>query len=203
MRRLCKLLLLVIGLIGVASYQSFAGTPQATSPQLSSEQAQVYSDFLDRFSKLNFKFLSNRTFSFDLSTVGKDAPCLKGLQFERTGEPSATVHLLDANILRSRSVHMIGDDEESEILKHRDVEMALHKADSKTAPSGTATDLGVLTLSEIVFDKSRQFAVLRYILLCGTRCNSGAILVLEKIGSHWTPVRHACSVTMNQGKPRS
>jgi hypothetical protein len=202
MRRLCKLLFLVIGFTGVASYQPFAGASQPNSRQLSSEQAQVYSDFLDRFSKVNFKFMSNRTFSFDLSNVKKDAACLKGLQFERTEESSTTVHLLDAKILRGRSVPIIGDQEESAILKRRDVEMASHKADSKTEPSGTATDVGVLALSELVFDKSRQFAVLRYILLCGTHCNSGAILVLEKIESHWTPVRHACSVTMNQGKPR-
>src|SRR5689334_9291025 len=66
MKMLRMLLLLHVGLVTLASCKSGAST--ATSEEsLPPEQSQVYSDFLERFSKLHFTSLSNRTFSFDLS----------------------------------------------------------------------------------------------------------------------------------------
>ena len=57
--------------------------------------------------------------------------------------------------------------------------------------SGMMADLGVLALSEIAFDETHHFAVMRYAFICGSHCNSGAILVLEKVGSRWTATTRA------------
>jgi len=201
MKMLRVLLLLNFGLLLLASCKSGASTPRSQE-SLTSEQSQVYSDFLERFSKLHFTSLSNRTFPFDLSTVAKDAPCLHDLQFEGAREASKIVHSLTPNVLRGRSIPLVSAQEESEILKQRDAKKATQSTDSPIDGSDARKDLGILALSEVIFDKSHSYAVLRYVLLCGSRCNSGAILVLEKVGSQWTPIRHACSVTMNQDEPR-
>jgi hypothetical protein len=195
------LLLLNVGLVTLASCKSGAST--ATSEEsLTSEQAQVYSDFLERFARLNFTSLSNRTFSFDLSSVAKDAPCLHDLQFEEARKSSGVVHSLTAKVLRGRSIPLVSVQEESEILKQRDAKRATQSTMSKTDGSNAPIDLGILALSEVIFDKSHHYVVLRYVLLCGSRCNSGAVIVLEKVGSQWTRIRRACSATMNQDQPR-
>jgi hypothetical protein len=203
MKRFYKFLLLGIGLASVASYRSWAGAPQPSKAPLTSEQLQVYGDFIESFRKMKFKFLSNKILPLDLSSLGKDAPCLQGLQLEGTDEPSKAVHLLGPEVLRGHSIHMVGEQEESAILKQRDADMATHGPDSTKDASGMTKDPGVLALSEIVFDKSHHFAVLKYVFLCGSRCNSGAILVLEKVGSQWTgTTRRPCSFAVNHDNPR-
>jgi hypothetical protein len=195
------LLLLNVGLVTLASCKSGASTP-TSEESLTSEQSQVYSDFLERFGRLNFTSLSNQTFSFNLSSVPKDAPCLQDLQFEEARKSSGGVHSLTSNVLRGRSIPLVSAQEESEILKQRDAKKTTQSTKSKTDVSNAPIDLGILALSEVIFDKSHHYAVLRYAFLCGSRCNSGAVIVLEKVGSQWTPMRRACSATMNQDQPR-
>jgi len=203
MKRFYKFLLLGIGLVSLVSYRSWAGAPQPNKASLTSEQLQVYGDFIESFSKMNFKFLSNKTLPLDLSSLGKDASCLQGLQFEGAEEPSKAVHLLGPEVLRGHSIHMVSEQEESAILKQRDAEMAMHGTDSTKDASGMTKDPGVLALSEIVFDKSHHFAVLKYVFFCGSHCNSEAILVLEKLGSQWTgTTRRPCSFAVNHDNPR-
>jgi len=195
------LFLLNVGLFTLASCKSGASTP-TSEESLTSEQSQVYSDLLERFGRLNFAYLANRTFSFDLSSVAKDAPCLHDLQFEEARKSGSVVHLLTSNVLRGRSIPLVGVQEESEILKQRDAKKTTQSTKSKTDGSIAPIDLGILALSEVIFDKTHHYAVLRYVFLCGSRCNSGAVIVLEKVGSQWAPTRRACSATMNQDQPR-
>jgi len=199
MRCTCKLLLFVFGLLAPSLLPSRASNAQYKTAQLTSEQLQVYGDFLESFSKMNFKFLSNRTFPLDPSRVGKDAACLKGLQIEAE-KAGSTVHVLGPGVLRGRSVRLIDGREESAILKERDEKTSANGADST---NDKAIDPGVLAISEIVFDNSHHFALLKYVFLCGSHCNSGAILILEKVGSQWIgTTRRPCSFVLNDANPR-
>jgi hypothetical protein len=47
-------------------------------------------------------------------------------------------------------------------------------------------DLKFVIFSEIAFDTGHQVAVLKYILVCGEHCDSGATLVMEKVEGRWT-----------------
>jgi len=203
MKRVYKFLLLSIALVSLASYRSGGSTSQSSGAPLTSQRLQVYGDFIESFSKMNFKFLANKTFPLDLTIVGKDAACLQGIELEGTEESSKLIHSIGPEVLRGRSIHLIGDRQELTILKQRDAEVAAHGADSMMDASGMTKDPGVLALSEIVFDKGHRFAVLKYVFLCGSHCNSGAILVLEKVGSRWTgTTRRACNVAVNRDSPR-
>jgi len=44
---------------------------------------------------------------------------------------------------------------------------------------------GVLTLSEIVFNKKRNRALVSYSFVCGELCGYGNVLVLRKVGEKW------------------
>ncbi len=131
-----------------------------------------------------------------MSSVGKDSPCLQGIQLDGAAESSKSVHLLNQELLRGQPIHLVSEQEESSLLKQRD-------AKPETADTNGAKDQGILALSEIAFDKSHRFAVLKYVFLCGSHCNSGAILVLEKVGSQWTgTTRRPCSFVLNNENPR-
>jgi hypothetical protein len=79
-----KLLVLFIGLAGIVSHRSATVASQPDRGQLTPEQLQLYSDFIDSFSKTNFKFLSSTTFPLELSALPKAVPCLQGLQLDGT-----------------------------------------------------------------------------------------------------------------------
>jgi hypothetical protein len=195
----CKVVMLVIGVAGLASCGSWMSAPQTTA-LMNPEQREVYDDFIGTFSRMNFKFLSNRTFPLNVSGLDKEAPCLQGLQLEDTEGSNQTDHLLGPEVLPTSSIQLVGPKEEREVLRQRG---AGHGAESELGNSGTVKDPGILALSEIVFDTSHHFAVLKYVFLCGARCNSSAIVVLEKVGSQWTGnTRRPCSFAVNQDDPR-
>jgi hypothetical protein len=178
-----------------------AGMPQTSRAPLTSDQLQVYGDFIG--SSANFKYLSNKTFPLDLSSLAKDAPCLQGFQLEVSDESTKAAHSIGSQVLRGRSIQLVGEQEESKILRQRDADVAAHGVDSTMDASGMVKDPGVLALSEIAFDKNHHFAVLKYVFLCGSHCNSGAVVVLEKVGSRWTgTTRRPCSFAVNRDNPR-
>lgn len=189
----CLILVLGIGISSLSTYRSCAATPQNSTAALSDEQVKVYGDFIDFFIKANFDSLLDKTFPLDLSGVDKDAACMRGLQLEDTHGP-IVMHSLGPNVLRGHPIPLVDEQEESAILKQKDANAVI--------PGGLTKDPGILALSEIAFDKSHRFAVMKYVFLCGSHCNSGAILVLEKQGLRWIgKTRRPCSFTINHKNP--
>jgi isochorismate hydrolase len=71
-------------------------------------------------------------------------------------------------------------------LRQRDIDVVTHVTDS------------IADTSEM-----RHFAALKYVFLCGSRCNSAAIRVLEKVDTQWTTQnRRPCSFAMNRDNPQ-
>ena len=50
---------------------------------------------------------------------------------------------------------------------------------------------GMLSLSEIVFDRTHHHAVVSYAFVCGGLCGNGSTLILEKDGDSWK-VKKTC-----------
>lgn len=55
-----------------------------------------------------------------------------------------------------------------------------------------AFDSGLLTLSEIVFDKRHKFAVMDFSFHCGMLRGHGGMVVLQQVGGRWRPTRRRC-----------
>jgi hypothetical protein len=175
-----------------------AAYPAGTKDQLSTEQASAYRHFMQSLTKMNIRFVSRRTFSFDLSSVPNKAPCLRGLQFEHANHRKERTHALTAAELPNPSMRLVDEPGEAAILQQMD-------SRKSSGQSEQASDPGVLALSEVIFDETHHFAILKYALLCGVHCNSSAILVLEKTELGWTGTsRRPCSFgPLNQPDPRS
>ena len=55
----------------------------------------------------------------------------------------------------------------------------------------TAFSTGLLTFSEIVFNKKHTRAILEYSFFCGRLCGHGDIVILKKVRKHWK-VKEIC-----------
>jgi hypothetical protein len=178
-----------------------AQQPRLVNTPLSPDQQQVYADFVESMSaSKRFRIVSATTYPFDISVLDKNAPCLKDLELQDPQDSQKIIHQLDPEILRKNPVRLVNADEEAEILRRKDAEAAAHP-NAKDA-SIDDVDPGVLELSEIVFDKSRHFAVLKLVYRVGSRSsNIVAILVLEKVDSHWVgTTRRPCKWSMNSAQ---
>jgi hypothetical protein len=154
-----KLLVLFIGLAGIVSHRSATVASQPDRGQLTPEQLQLYSDFIDSFSKTHFKFLSSTTFPLELSALPKAAPCLQGLQLDGTEESSKTLHSLGPELFRGHSIQLVNAKEEASILRQRDIDVVRQVTDSMADTSEMKGDPGILALSEITFDKRKSAEV--------------------------------------------
>ena len=138
--------------------------PVVSRSPLSEERIGVYRAFLDRFASLHFRDLANLTIPLDFKGFAEGRPCLRGIDLEGSSEPFRTTHTLGTEITNGRELRLIDP------------------ADDRN-PSSSKTQY--LTLSEIAFDTQHRFAVLKYLLVCGPHCVSGATLVMEKMATKW------------------
>lgn len=199
MRVLSTLILCVTWVFGLIPRPSLATQQELSNSSLTAEELQVYGDFVESTSKGHFSFLSDRTFPLDLSKLPKKSVCLRGVEIEGAEATGKANHALGPEVLRSTTIRLVNAQRESAILRQRDADGANLQKDA----TGMMADLGVLALSEIAFDKTHHFAVIRYVFICGSHCNSGAILVLEKVGSRWTgTTRRPCKFVPTQDDPR-
>lgn len=199
MRRRFTLILCGTGLFGLITCPSWAAPQGLSKTSSTAEELQVYGDFVESMTKAHFSFLSDRTFPLDLSDLPKDSACLRGVRLEGAEAAGRGNHVLGPQVLRSTTIRLVNAEQESAILRQRDADGVNSQRDA----SGMMADLGVLALSEIVFDETHHFAVMRYAFICGSHCNSGAILVLEKVGSRWTATtRRPCKFIPTQDNPR-
>jgi hypothetical protein len=174
---------------------SWAQAPVLSSSPLGDDQVSVYEGFLNRFSSLKIRNLSSVTIPFDFKGFPDGRPCLNGIELDNASESLRMTHTLDQQITKGLDITLVGSAEREKLRKAGD---AL-RASQKRTPSGNgqkvSSDSSYFVLSEIVFDTTRQFALLKYLIVCGQRCVSGAILVMEKRDGKWTTSsRHACAV---------
>jgi hypothetical protein len=157
--------------------------PASSASRLSAEQIAVYHGFLRKFSSaLHFRNLSNVTVTFDFKGFPEGRPCLRGIELENDSEPFQTTHALPREITKGMDIRLVDTVQKRELLQQRD---ALSKDKNEPALDDRRAHTNVLVLSEIVFDTDNQFALVKYLLLCGEHCLSGATLVMEKVDDEW------------------
>ena len=142
--------------------------PVVSRSPFSEEQLSVYRGFLDMLSVLHSRNLSTVSMPFDFTGFPETQPCLNGIELGNVSEAQRIVHTFGPEITKGR--------------------------DLKLEPQQVGSELNYLVLSEIVFDKKHQFAVVKYLLRCGEHCASGTVRVMEKVNGKWVvSSRPACA----------
>ena len=165
-----------------------------SSSPLTDEQLSVYSGFLDKFSALHIKNLSKITLPLDFNGFPEGRPCLTGIELENSSDALKIAHVFGPEITNGRELKLVEPLEQTKLLKQRDTASA--NQPKQAAPSGN--DLNFLIFSEIAFDTKHRFAVVKYLLVCGEHCDSGATLIMEKVDGQWTTSsRRPCAQFVN------
>lgn len=177
--------LVALFVIAVVAPVSRAQEPaHSDAAPLGTEQTAVYRGFLERFSSpLHVRNLSNVTVPFDFKGFPETRPCLKGIELESDSAPFRATHVLDEGVTKGMGIRLVDSVQKRELLEQRDF---MSKDRDEPALSDRRANTNVLVLSEVVFDTGHQFALVKYLLLCGQHCASGATLVMEKTGGEWT-----------------
>jgi len=153
---------------------------------LKEEQLSVYRRFLDKFSSLHFRNLAIRTVPLDFEGLPAGRPCLRGIDLENLDESFHTTHIFGPGIAKGAELRLVTPVEQEELLQRR--ESSTDKRNEKLGDDvhKPFSELDYLVLSEIAFDSKHRFAILKYLLVCGQHCVSGATLVMERVDGTWT-----------------
>jgi len=192
-------LILVIPVLALLGC-SFGAKPRVTAIPLDAEQLQVYGDFLDTFSALHFKRLANQTAPFKPSDLPES--CAEGIALENQADAGRILHRFDPQVTKDRDLILVDPVDQATMLQRKESEARLNGDNSNEGrlkiTEKISSESGFLVLTEIVFDKKHQFAVLKYLYFCGSHCKHGGTLVMEKVESSWTAkTRRPCTMIVN------
>jgi hypothetical protein len=174
---------------GLAVAQETSGAkPKVSDKPLTAEQLAVYRSVLGNWmeSELSTVNLSVQTEPLQSSGPAGDQECAKGLKLEPG--PAALVHRFraqDLPQLGSDKIVLVDPDRQRKDVAENDPERTIGKGRSIEDAVRNGFAHGLVTLSEIRFDKGHKQAIVSYSFFCGSLCGNGGIVVLEKTETGW------------------
>jgi hypothetical protein len=161
----------------------------------SEEQLSVYRGVLDMLSLLHFRNVSTVSAPLDFQGFPESRPCLDGIELENVSDAQRTIHTFGPEVTRGLQLKLVDRHEQVKLLKQRDASPSVRKEKLTTGSQQTGSELNFLVLSEIAFDKKHQFAVVKYLWMCGEHCAGGTTRVMEKVDGKWiASSRPACAL---------
>jgi|SRR5271156_5644422 len=197
MTRLAVFLLFIFGLAALSFAQSENISPRLSKDPLSAEQVAVYQTFLRSYTNGsdNVLHVADTTEWLDISNVKMDADCSRSfgqMEFDSRKQPDPTVHALDPNLAVVGHIALVDSAGQSEKVKQNDPSKTMREGKSVDSAVTDAFASGLLTLSEVVFDKDHSKAVMSYSFFCGKLCGNGAVVLLKRVGRKWRVTKQSC-----------
>jgi hypothetical protein len=115
-----------------------------------------------------------------------DKQCLKGLSLETIA--AGHVHRIrseDAAQLSPFEIHLVDPEAQKKEVSENDPGKAIREGRQVDDAVRNAFAHGLMTLSEIQFDKSHTHALVSFSFVCGGLCGNGSTMLLEKRGDIW------------------
>jgi hypothetical protein len=177
--------------------------PKISDEPLTADQIAIYRAVLKDYTKgskgpLN---VANTTEPLDDSRPMFDEACFKEVEAS-VPKPSVPIgHRLDRSLIADMHVVLVDPDHQQKLIDENDPQILVKKAvddhehvtDAQVDRSVKhAFEVGMFTLSEIVFDKQHRRAAVAYSFVCGGLCGNGNTLILTKSGQSWK-VTKRCS----------
>lgn len=168
--------------------------PQISQSPMDADQIAVYQTFLDSYttgSKARIN-LSKITSTFSLAEEKKDS-CLKGIAFDATGRTDSIVHEFDPKTALPGNIRLVDPREQQRSIKRNDPGSAIRQGQDVNSAVEAGFAAGLLTLSEVAFDKDRTHAAMSFSFVCGGLCGHGSTILLEKKDGKWRESKGRCS----------
>jgi hypothetical protein len=183
------LVALVLVFAGLAVAQQAAETkPQVSDQPLTAEQLAVYRVVLhgwmeNEVSAIN---LSVQTIPFPTSGAFDARDCGKELELEPV--MSGVVHRFhpaDLAELGSDNIGLVDPERQSKEVAENDPGKTIGEGRSIEDAVRNGFAHGLVTVSEIRFDKQHKHAIVSYSFFCGSLCGNGGTVILEKVDGVW------------------
>jgi hypothetical protein len=168
-----------------------------SSTALSADQVAVYRAFLKDYdngsgSDLN---LSELTMPFDpddtFTEIKAGEGCLKGLSFASLS--AKDIHRFSGEFNEFKRIHLADPEQQRQKIKEADPGVNIRKGVEVKDAVAAGFAAGLLTLSEVVFDRSGKYALMAFSFQCGGLCGHGGIIVFEKQKSgEWKATKREC-----------
>jgi hypothetical protein len=189
-----------LGILGVLLATAFTTAtdhkPALAKSPMTSDQIQVYRAFLSSYtngSKSPHLNLAKRTSALDLSSEeGKDA-CLRRIHLDGGAHSESVTHEFDPNTSLEENITLVDTDEQGRVIKENDPSRTMRQDTPVNQAVDRAFSSGLLTLSEVAFDKSHQYAVMKFSFVCGGLCGHRTTVVFEKQNGEWKESKRQCS----------
>jgi hypothetical protein len=184
-----RLAVLVLAASGLAAGQAVQDAKSNVSEKaFTAEQLAVYRATLSNFvedgpSVVN---LAIRTEPLQSSGPSGDGECAKGLELEPA--VSAVIHRFraqDIPQLGLGNIRLVDPDLQRKEVAENDPEQTTRDGRSIEDAVSNGFEHGLVTLSEIQFDKEHKLAIVSYGFFCGSLCGNGGTVVLEKREGAW------------------
>jgi len=196
MRSNCMVLVAVLSLSPTAHAQGDGSKLKVSGESLTAEQTAVYRAVLQDIQKdskdtLN---LSDTTEPIRQSAALFTGECPETRQPQVARDSSSTVHHLNSALALNLKVVLVEPGAREEKIKNGDPAILMKRVidDRQDVPQSKIDDAteravknGLLTLSEIIFNKKHNRALVSYSFVCGALCGFGNVLVLTKVGENW------------------
>jgi hypothetical protein len=196
MRSNCIVLVVVLSLSLAAHAQDDAPKLKVSGESLTAEQTAVYRAVLQDIQKdskdtLN---LANTTEPTWQSAGLFTGACPKTPQPQVARDSSSVVHRLNSALAPNLKIVLVDPAAQEGKIKNGDPAILMKRVidDRQDVPQSQIDDAteravknGLLTLSEIIFNKKQNRALVSYSFVCGELCGYGNVLVLTKVGEKW------------------
>jgi len=163
--------------------------PKVSDSPLTAEQLAVYRVVLHGWmdNEVQTIHLAAETVPLEASGPTGAEDCEKGLNLEPASP--AVVHRFrkeDLPQLGRSKIGLVDAEKQSKEVADNDPEKTIHRGLSIEDAVRNGFAHGLVTLSEIRFDKEHKFAVVSYSFVCGSLCGNGGTMVVEKRDGAWT-----------------
>jgi hypothetical protein len=184
-----RMMVVILAAAGLAAAQEAAETkPKVSDQPLTAEQLAVYRVVLHGWmeNEVSVINLSIQTVPFPTSGAFDAGDCGKGLDLEAVAP--GVVHRF-----RPADLPQLGSDKIGLVDPERQRNEVAENDPGKTIGEGRSIEdavrngfaHGLVTVSEIRFDKQHKHAIVSYSFFCGSLCGNGGTVVLEKADGAW------------------
>lgn len=168
---------------------------QIRSAPLSADHIAVYREVLDTLARERKGALNLANVTAPLrDPIGPGSSCARALELEDAGEALAGGRKLDPSVELHPRYVLVDPMRQTEQIDRNDPQKLILEAlyggaevdeDEIRRSVENAFQVGLFTLSEIVFDKKHEHAIVAYSFRCGRLCGHGATWILERDDDGW------------------
>ena len=184
----CFLALMVFSAGRAAAQESAETKPRVSDQPLTAEQLAVYRTVLhgwmeNEVSAIN---LSIQTIPFPISGGFDASDCGKELELEPV-VPGVVHRFRPADLphLGSDKIGLVDPERQQREVADNDPRKTIGEGRSIEDAVRNGFAHGLVTVSEIRFDKAHKHAIVSYSFFCGSLCGNGGTVVLEKVEGAW------------------